>query len=272
MVAALGLGLRATALASLVGAVASGLVAGAPFGVSFIGIGALPALLFAGLALRNTKGPDDLVVWYPVGQVLAWLTLVLAGVLLLWVAALPPHDGGIRGWLEEFLSQALDMLGDQVEPQERQDVTKLLSATLPAIVSGVWMLMAVVNAMIAQAILSWSGQQLRPNPDYMGLELPKWLVLFPIGAALVWAVTGDDVAYIAANAVMIGLMPFSALGLALIHKGLGQRRQGTTLGFVAFYGTLMVFSIWALVPLAIVGLVRFVRSWIIRLHADKTEG
>ena len=82
----------------------------------------------------------------------------------------------------------------------------------------------------------------------------------------------DDVAYIAANVAMIGLLPFAALGLALVHKWLAGRQQGTMLGFMAFYGTLMVFSIWALIPLAMVGLVRFVRSWIIRRSAEKTEG
>ena len=272
MVAALGIGTGAAALAGLVGAVACGAVAGVPFGVSFVGIGALPAILIANRALRWTQGPDGQVVWYSAGRALAWLTLALTGVLLLWVWALPIHEGGVRGWLDEFLSQALDMLGDQVEPQERLEITKMLSATLPAIIAGVWMLMAAVNAMIAQAILTWSGQAVRPSPDYLGLELPDWLVLLPVGAGLVWAVTSGSVAYVAANVVMIGLMPYSALGVALVHKWLKTRQQGVAFGFLAFYGVLMVFSIWALIPLAMVGLVRFVRSWIIRQHADKTEG
>ena len=272
MIAALGLGTGSAALAGLVGAVACGAVAGVPFGVSFLGIGVLPAILMANRALRHTQEPDGKVLWYPVGHALAWLTVALTAVLLLWVGALPHHDGGIRGWLDEFLSQALDMLGDQVEPTERLEITRLLSATLPAIIAGVWMVMAAVNAMIAQAILSWSGQGLRPSPDYLGMELPDWLVLLPLGAGLVWVVTGGSVAYVAANVVMIGLMPYSALGIALIHRWLAVKRQGVTFGFLAFYGALMLFSIWALIPLAMVGLVRFVRSWIIRQIADKTEG
>ena len=272
MVAALGLGVAAAALAGLVAATACGVVGGLPFGVSFFGIAALPAILIAKWALGSTKGPQETVRWYPVGGVLARLTVVMTGMLLLWIAALPDHDGGVRGWLEEFLSQALDMLGDQVDPRERTELTHVLSATLPAMLAGVWLLMAAVNAVIAQTILARLGQSLRPSPDYVGLELPDWLVGLPLGAALVWVGTSGNTAYVAANVVVIGLIPFSGLGVALIHGWLARRQQAKAMGFVAFYGTLMMFSVWALVPLALVGLVRFIRSWIIRRYADRTEG
>ena len=273
MAAALGLGQISAAVASGIGAAACAAVAGLSFGFSFLGIVGLPALLVANRALRRTIGPNETDLWYPAGRVLAWLTVASTGVLLVWVWALPAHDGGVRGWLEEFLSQALDMLGDQVDPKDRIEVTKMLSSALLAVISGVWMLMAVVNAMIAQAILTWSGQGLRPNPDYLGLELPVWLILLPIGAAAVWAVAEGNVAFIAANVVVVGLVPFSALGAAQVHGRLtGKGQEGAPLGLMAFYGTLMVFSVWALIPLAIVGLVRFVKSWILRQSAEKTEG
>lgn len=273
MVAALGLGQISAASACLVGAVATGVVAGLPFGVSFLGVVGLPAILVANRALRHTSGPNETVQWYPAGHVLAWLAVASTVVLLVWVAALPPHDGGVRGWLEEFLSQALDMLGDQVDPKERPDITRALSSALLAIIAGVWMVMAVINAMTAQAILTWFTQGLRPNPEYLGLGLPKELVLLPIGAAIVWAVTEGNIAYIAANVVAVGLLPFAALGIAQVHGRLTRNpQQNATLGLMAFYGTLMVFSVWALIPLAIVGLVRFIRSWILRQSAEKTEG
>ena len=272
MVAALGLGQISTGVSGLVGAVACGMVAGLPFGVSFLGIAGMPALLVANRASRHTIGPDETVQWYTAGRVLAWLAVASAVTLLIWVWALPDHEGGLRGWLEEFLSQALDMLGDQVDPKERQDLTRLLSSTLPAIITGVWMMMAVVNAMTAQFVLTRFGQALRPDPDYLGLELPWWLVLLPAGATLVWALASETVAYIAANVVVVGLMPFSALGVAMIHRWLAKRQTNAVLGLFAFYGTLILFSVWALIPLAVLGLARFVRFLIIRHSAERTEG
>jgi len=277
MIAALGLGLVSTVAACAVGAVAAGAVAGAAFGASFLGIAGIPAILIAYRALTRTVGPDEKVRWSPAGNVLAWLTVASMVLLLVWVGALPPHDGGVRGWLEAFLSQALDMLGDQVDPKERREITRMLSAVLPAMIAGVWMLMAMVNAMAAQAILTRLGQGLRPDPDYLGLVLPRWLAALPLAAALTWMVltglaTQETVAYIAANMAAIGLAPFAALGVATVHGRLAVGRQNAMLGLLAFYGTLMVFSIWALAPLSLVGLVRFTRVWIDRRRADTTEG
>jgi hypothetical protein len=207
----------------------------------------------------------------------AWLAVASTVLLLIWVAALPPHEGGVKGWLETFLSQALDMLGDQVDPKERQQITHLLSATLPAMIAGVWMMMAVVNAMAAQAILTRLGQGLRPSPDYLGMELPVWLAALPGGAALIWAAltatqTHVTIAFIAANVVVIGLIPFAALGVAAVHGRLTRGPQSATLGLLAFYGALIVFNVWALIPLSVVGLVRFVKLWFGRLKTNKTEG
>ena len=272
MVAALGLGVRSVALSGLVAASACGAVGGPAIGVSFAGIAVFPALLVSNRALRFAIAPDNRVLWYPAGWVLAWLAVVTTGLLLLWIAALPDHEGGLRGWLDEFLRQALDMLGDQVDPKERQEITRMLSAILPGMIANVWMSMAAVNAMIAQAILSRLGQGVRPSPDYQGLDLPSWLVLLPLAAGLVWAVTTGENAYIAANVVLVGLMPFAAMGIAAAHSWIGRRPNGAAWGFVAFYGTLMLFLLWALIPLTMAGLVRFIRSRIYRQFADRTEG
>ena len=272
MVAALGLGVRAAALSGLVAALACGAVGGPAIGISFAGIAVFPALLVSNRALRFAIVPENRVLWYPAGWVLAWLAVATAGLLLLWIAALPDHEGGLRGWLDEFLRQAMDMLGDQVEPKERQEITRMLSAILPGMIACVWMSMAAINAAIAQAILTRLGQGVRPNPDYPGLELPSWLVLLPVAAGLVWAVTMGEIAYIAANVVLVGLMPFAVLGIAATHGWIKRRPKGAAWGFVAFYGALMLFLLWALIPLTLAGLVRFIRSRIYRHIADRTEG
>ena len=54
------------------------------------------------------------------------------------------------------------------------------------------------------------------------------------------------------------LVPFSLLGVATIHRHIAAR-PGAAIGLVVFYGVLVIFFVWALIPAAGLGLVQFVK-------------
>lgn len=281
MAAALGLGQASTGLAAVVGIIACAAVAGTPMGGAFALVVGLSALVVSNRALRTvdaSKGGDK---WYPAGSVLAWLviwaavvfTVVAAGLVATPGSALSGHSDGVRVWLEQSLTKALDTVGDQITPDERRDLAMVVSAALPAMIMGTWVVMSSIGAVAAQAILARLGQSLRPSPSYVDLDLPLWSPVLPVVAGVAWGVTHGDIAYVAANVAAVGALPFAILGVAVVHgaftRGALSRKPGSGLGLVAFYITLLLFSGWALVPMAVMGLARFIKVRIDRRAADK---
>jgi len=258
MLAALGLEQAAAVTATAVGAVAVGLVGDWAFGVTFLAIAGLPSLLVANRALLWRRAANGEVEWYPAGRLLAGLTVSAMAVFVVAAVTLPPHAEGVRGWMADSLSRTLEAVGDEVTAEQRQLAVTTLAAVLPAMVMSVWVLMAVLNALAAQAALVGLRRNRRPNPAYGGLDLPDWLGGVALGTALLGATVGGSVGYVAANMAAVALVPFSLLGVATIHRHV-TARPGAAVGLVVLYGVLVIFSVWALIPAAGLGLVRFLK-------------
>ena len=258
MAAALGLEQSAAVVATAAGAIAVTLAGDGAFGVTFLAIAGLPALLVANRALLWRRAGDGEIEWYPAGRVLAGLTVLAMAVFVAVAIALPPHADGLRGWMAESLSHSLEMVGDEVTAEQRRMASATLAAILPGMVMAVWVLMAVLNALAAQAVLVGLRRNRRPNPAYGGLDLPDWLGGVLVTTALVGAMAGGSVGYVAANMAAVTLVPFSLLGVATIHRHIAAR-PGAAIGLVVFYGVLVIFFVWALIPAAGLGLVQFVK-------------
>ena len=258
MMAALGLEQAAAAMATSVGAMAVGLVGDWSFGLTFLALAGLPSLMVANRALLWRRAENGDIEWYPIGRLLAGLTVSAMAVFVAMALTLPPHSEGVRGWMVESLSRTLDAVGDEVTAEQRQLAASTLAAVLPGMVMTVWMLMAVVNALAAQAILVGLRRNRRPNPAYGGLDLPDWLGGVLLVTALLGAAVGGTVGYVAGNMAAVALVPFSLLGVATIHRHV-TARPGAAVGLVFLYGVLVVFNVWALIPASGLGLVRFLQ-------------
>jgi len=258
MMAALGLEQAAAVMATSVGAMAVGLVGDWSFGLTFLALAGLPSLMVANRALLWRRAENGDIEWYPIGRLLAGLTVSAMAVFVAMALTLPPHSEGVRGWMVESLSRTLDAVGDEVTAEQRQLAASTLAAVLPGMVMTVWMLMAVVNALAAQAILVGLKRNRRPNPAYGGLDLPDWLGGVLLAAALLGAAVGGNVGYVAGNMAAVALVPFSLLGVATIHRHV-TARPGAAVGLVFLYGVLVVFNVWALIPASGLGLVRFLQ-------------
>lgn len=258
MLAGLWGGQLAVALGAAAGVLAVGLVEDGAFGLTFLLMTALPALVVTNRALLRRPLPDGGTEWYPAGQVLGALTVTAMALFAVVVVLMPEHPGGVRGWMADTLAHTLDVLGAQVPPGQKQAAAETLAAILPAMVMGGWLVMAVVNAVAAQALLVRLGRSHRPSPPYARLDLPDWLAGV-LGLSVVGSALGGTVGYLAANAASVALLPFALLGLAAVHRAIAATRAAR-LGLTVLYGIVVLASVWMVIPAAALGLVKFVQT------------
>ncbi|MCW8836524.1 MAG: YybS family protein, partial [Rhodospirillales bacterium] len=271
----LGVGQRATLIAGLTGTVACALFAGPlPSGLYAI-LNALPAWLVVRQALLSqpvTETPDmngGAVAWYPVGSIIAILTGLGAGLLI--VAALiltGGESGGLEGFMRERLNLAFSQMVPMASEPERAELVGMIAPMFPAAVVTSWLVMAAVNAALAQWALVRSGRNIRPTPGIAGLELPGWCSWAFVGsAALALAGTGE-MEHLGRNLALVLAVPFFFLGLAVVHVLVRKTPYpGASLG--VFYVILLLLSGWLAVLVTGLG---FVEQWVnIRQRVGQAE-
>lgn len=111
-------------------------------------------------------GPDDLMAWYPLSDILLHLcVLVSLAVIFL---------GVMIGYGPELTGQMVDMLVSSVaerdpamaaDPASIEQIKRLMVMMLPIVQGGMWVLMLFAAYYIAMRIVSASGRALRPRED-----------------------------------------------------------------------------------------------------------
>lgn len=268
MMAGLALGTRAAIVAGLAAMAAVALVTGGfsalPYAISAV----LPAVVVTNRALLWRNADDGSVHWYPPGLVLAWLTAAGLALMLCGSALLIGNPEGVEGSVSKLLGTALDLMAAELPAAQREMAVKLWAPLFPALVVGSWLLMAVVNACGAQGLLARLGHARRPPPAYRQLWLPDWLAFGLVVMAVLAILAGGDVAYVAASAAAVLLIPFGFLGLAVIHRW-AQGRPNPGLVLVATYGLLFLVFGFAAPAVAGLGLARF---WTMRFRRHDSGG
>lgn len=258
---------RGPATAGLAGAVATASVAATSGGIASLPFGlavAIPAVIVARQALLWRTTPSGTVEWYPPGLVLGWLT-GMAMVLILLGAALAAGQagtdvasGGLQEWVTATVGRSLDLLTPTLDATQRELVAGRWVPFFPALVGGSWLVMTLVNAVLAQSILARSGHNRRPNPAYSReMDLPTWIGVVLMIAVAAGMVVEGDLGYLGRSIAVVALIPFALSGLAAVH-GWAAGRPNARMLLVAVYGVLFLVSAWALLLVAGLGLVRFV--------------
>lgn len=255
LLAGLGLGWGAAAVAGLAGMVAVAGAAGGLSAVPFAVTAVLPSVVVARQALLWRTSADGVVEWYPPGLVVSWLTLLAAVLVVVGAALLPSHEAGIEGWVVETIGQTIAMVAPTVPVEQRLQAARWWTPLFPAMVAGSWLVMSVANAAAAQGILARLGRNRRPSPAYRELTLPNWSgVALLVAVATAWL--GGDLGYVARSLAALALVPFALLGMATVHRRVvGRPYAGLLLAM--FYGVLFVAFGWAVIAVAGLGLVRF---------------
>lgn len=263
--------------AAVAAAIAAVLVALGSPGVGalslFVLTSALPVLIIVYFAIQNRirdgEGEDGSVEWYPVGRLLGWL-MVLA--LVAFVAAYLVFLGaenGVRGATETYLRNVLGALRNvQADAAAVDQLITTMAAIFPAVAAASWLLMIVVNGVMAQKFLTASGKNLRPIPAYSEIEVPIWPAAVVIFGALV-AIFGGNAGFFGINVMLIGTIPFFFIGLAVLHS-ISAAWPGRLFLLVGAY-LFLVLLVW---PAAIIALLGLIEHWVRlreRMHARRSN-
>lgn len=268
MMIGLGYGMAASVIAGACGIVSVAVLADGLSTLPYLALAVLPTLVVTHRALLCRTAQNGTTEWYPPGLVLAWLTAAGLALLLLGGVLVADSPGGVKGWVGLILTNTLDMLAGSLPQDAKERAVSWWTPIFPAMVCGSWLLMSVLNAVLAQGLLTRLQQARRPRPPYGQLWLPDWLALGLAASALVGLLAGDDVGYLAANMAVVSGLPFAFLGLAFIHQRVRGRSQARLLLGLT-YGMLILASGWAIALLAGVGLVRF---WTMRFRRPTRGG
>jgi hypothetical protein len=244
---ALGLGPAgvASAGAALITFVASGFVAGAVF----LLIEAAPVLLLVRQALLWRKGENGRTEWYPPGRLITDLSLAALVVSLLSLWWLASGEGGVAGLFDEFVrSLPSDLSSDSAMAQAHMLFVRW-AHWLPGVIGASWVLMTVLNAIIAQQLALRSGMAKRPTPDIAEFEVPGWCGIPLLASVPVVALSQGGLAAVAILVLVLFSIPFLFQGLGVVHA-LSRKHAPSRLPIIGFYVLFVLFS-WPLVLLVV---------------------
>ena len=216
---------------------------------------ALPAWLITRYATAQRTAPGGAQAAFSPGDILA--RIAAGGGLLLLVAALATSntEGGFQGWVGVFVER---MLGAQLAGSgaERALLGDRLTPLFPAITALSWLVMVIINAALAQLILTRTGKNQRAAVPYAKTAIPEWYYWVFVAAAAASLVASGSVEYLTRNLAIIFAAPFLFVGLGVFHS-LSRRVSAPGMALTALYVFLILFS-WAGVFVAGLG---FLEPW-----------
>ncbi|MBT6283728.1 MAG: DUF2232 domain-containing protein [Rhodospirillaceae bacterium] len=263
--------------AAVAAAIAAVLVALGSPGVGalslFVLTSALPVLVIVYFAIQNRirdgEGEDGSVEWYPVGRLLGWLTVLALVAFVAAYLVFLGAENGVRGATETYLRTVLGALRNvQADTAAVDQLITTMAAIFPAVAAASWLLMIVVNGVMAQKFLTASGKNLRPIPAYSEIEVPIWPAAVVIFGALV-AIFGGNAGFFGINVMLIGTIPFFFIGLAVLHS-ISAAWPGRLFLLVGAY-LFLVLLVW---PAAIIALLGLIEHWVRlreRMHARRSN-
>lgn len=261
-------GATAATLAGMIGAILTAVLTGSDLApLAFLATAALPAALTAATALRRTDGDEDAAEsraaesrWGRPGEVLAALTGVAAAGFFLAVLFAAGEEGGLKGAAARALTSVLKQLSELGQAPGSEalsgDAALWLAPALPGLVAVSWMLMSVVNGLLAQGVLTRFGLNRRPPMGFADLTLSRRLSA-AFGAAAAAAVfLPDPFGFWGVNMALILATPLVFAGLATAHA-FAEGRAARPALLVAFYVFLFIFG-W---PIALLVGLGVIETW-----------
>ncbi len=250
----LGLGLAAGAVAALAAMIAVALVTEFTGMVVFAIAYAVPALMVVRFALLNRMAEDGTTEWYPPGQMLAWIALFGIGAFAAAAVFTGTGTGGLRAEISSYVDTMRGLSGQSSDSVDQVFAT--IKLIFPVIVTTWWMIIMVVNGVLAQKMLERRGLNRRPGPDLRTTALPPWLAGVMVAATVAALLGSEWLEFLGINIALILCVPYFFVGLAVLHMVSAAWSIRRAILFAA-YVLLLLFS-WTAVVVAGIG---FLEHW-----------
>ena len=253
--AGLSLGFKASLVAAAVGTGAVLAAGGLGFALAFAVMSAIPMVVLTRQALLNRPRPDGGTEWYPPGLLVMTTAYISAAAFVLLVVVSSGTEGGLEAYTRTTLERALTLLAP---PDVPDDAIPALAAVMaryaPGLAAVTWIQMIAINAILAQALLALFGRNLRPSPRMSHIDLPQWLAIAAVIAAL-GAFMPGFAGFLGANLLLVALATFAFAGFAVIHTA-ASAWSGTPgssrIWLVLVYAFTLAFT-WPAVLIAALG-------------------
>lgn len=205
------------------------------------------------------------VEWYPLGRMVAILTLI-AGVmafltLLMLGNTLDDVRGLLRELIEKVFTQQLPGFKDRKpEEAELKQLTEIALYAFPAASASSWLGGFLLNLYLAGRVTLASGRLARPWPDLAAMVFPRGFRFGLAIAVVVAGVTAGYPALIASGFVGAYLVAYLLLGLAILHY---VTRGHAARPFILWgvYLFLFILNTWAGLVLALIGILEPILPW-----------
>ena len=231
-----------------------GLVGGLLYVFAFV----IPAMVVVNRALLSRVGHDGGTEWFPPGNLLMILTAYGALAFVATMILLSGQEGGLWAVAHEAMYHMLSTFLPAATDADLNAAAARLSGWVPAMVVMSWLLMNVVNSVIAQGILVASAKNLRPTPRYAALTLPRFLAALLAAALALWLIGDGDIALAGRTLAAVFATPYFLLGLTVVHR-LTSGWPGRGFVLTAFYVMLLLLDWPSFAAVAILG---FVEQWL----------
>lgn len=209
------------------------------------------AVVHQALLSRPLEGGG--VEWFPPGGLI--MLLVGSGLAFLGLAFVVTlgQDGGLLGLSERVMAAMAGGTGpaDGVDAAQTEAMFQVFAPILPAGLVLSWLVMLVINALLAQGVLVRFDRNLRPSMSLAEVALPTWTAPALAAALAAAFALPEPFGNLGLNATIVLLVPFFFAGLAVVHAFADQHRaRGPIL--LVFY-LFMLLSAWPIPVVAVVG-------------------
>jgi uncharacterized protein YybS (DUF2232 family) len=238
--------------------VISAFVLSSPYqGILYCATIALPAWLIVHTALTpqtKNKTKSNII---PIGEIISRLVFLSAIILIASIIIFLDKPSDVALAVETFLKKIIAYnRPDAIITTNDQILVERVVPVFPVIVVSSWLLMAFINAVVAQAILIKAGINIKAAFSYSRINVPEWLYWALSGSVASILFGSENIEYIGRNLSLVFLIPFLFIGLSVIHKIANQFRS-PTLVLITFY-VLMVISSW---PTYMAVMLGFFEKW-----------
>jgi hypothetical protein len=242
LIAGLGWGNRAAIVGIVTAAVLGAILVSPLFALAMAIFTLIPAGWLSHLAnlarpASELGGPDDLVAWYPISDILLHLcSLVTVAVIALGFAI--GYGPDLTGKMVDAMMQALQTQEPSFEadPASIAQTKSMLVLMLPIFQGGIWVLMLFAAFYVAVRVVSRSGRALRPREDMpSALRMNRYAIFVFLGG-VVLTFLGGVPSLIGATICGTFGAGFLMAGFAALHfrsKGKDWRLPGLVLAYLS---------------------------------------
>lgn len=279
LIAGLGWGNRAAILGIVTAAVLGAVLVSPYFAIAMAVFTLIPAGWLSHLAnlarpASELGGPDHLMAWYPLSDIL----LHLCGLVTLAVIAL----GVVIGYGPELTSQMVDAMSTALSSQEpafapnpegMAQTKAMIVLMLPLVQGGIWVMLLFAAFYIAVRIVSRSGRALRPREDMPSALRMNRNAIFVFLAGIVLTFLGGVPAMI--GAVICGTFGagFLMAGFAVIHFRSQGKDWRLPVLILCYLSSMLILPLFAIVAVGLYDMRRTIALTPVKTqnHSDINE-